>query len=169
MPGHRFWMKWMRCWMGSPIVGRIRCPSFPCGRFLYCMLLHVPDQSNSPGDRFWTGWCGYAKRQEFQTAALDVQLLLTRQLAATIDDEGIDATLLLCFLEASHPSPRGRPAYCGHPRSSTGSWMQSRIAWCSHCPSERYAECRERHLRSCSSGSLVRRLGSSMPWRIRLQ
>ena len=55
----------MRCWMGSPIAGRIRCPTHLCGRMFYCMLLHFPDLSSSPGDRFWMGWWGYAKRQGF--------------------------------------------------------------------------------------------------------
>ena len=35
-------------------------------RLFHCMLLHFPDQRNSPGDRFWMGWWGYAKRQEFE-------------------------------------------------------------------------------------------------------
>ena len=35
-------------------------------RLLHCMLLHFPDQRNSPGDRVWMGWWGYAKRQEIE-------------------------------------------------------------------------------------------------------
>ena len=29
------------------------------------LLLQFPDHLNSPGHRFWMGWWGYAKRQEF--------------------------------------------------------------------------------------------------------
>ena len=32
----------------------------------HCMLLHCPDSGNSPGNCFWMGWWGYAKRQEFR-------------------------------------------------------------------------------------------------------
>eukprot|EP00959_Pyramimonas_sp_CCMP1952_P290535 6076875-Pyramimonas_sp.AAC.1 len=33
------------------------------------MLLGIPDQDNSSGHRFWTGWQGYAKRLEHVQAA----------------------------------------------------------------------------------------------------
>eukprot|EP00959_Pyramimonas_sp_CCMP1952_P108487 2268469-Pyramimonas_sp.AAC.1 len=30
----------------------------------FCMLPHFPDHLNSSWHRFWTGWWGYAKRQQ---------------------------------------------------------------------------------------------------------
>ena len=38
-----------------------------CGSLLGQMLLHIPDRVNSPGDCFWMGWWGYAKREELNS------------------------------------------------------------------------------------------------------
>ena len=37
-----------------------------CSALLNCIMRHIPDQVNSPGDCFWMGWWGYAKREEFK-------------------------------------------------------------------------------------------------------
>ena len=40
-----------------------------CSSFLNCILVHIPHKGNSPGDCFWMGWWGYAKREELRCRA----------------------------------------------------------------------------------------------------
>ena len=40
------------------------------------MRLRIPDQGNPPGDCFWMGWWGYAKREQFLFMVLHLPLLL---------------------------------------------------------------------------------------------
>ena len=49
----------------SHLLFRLLLLNGRCESLLGHMLLHIPDRVDSPGDCFWMGWWGYAKREEF--------------------------------------------------------------------------------------------------------
>jgi len=78
------------------------------------IIIHVPDQGNSPGDRFWMGWWGHAKRQEFLFLLL---LLLLR---------------LFLFLVLVLPPPYSSSSISSAPYSSSFFFERSKIMYVVH-------------------------------------
>ena len=86
-----------------------------CGSLLGQMLLHIPDRVNSPGDCFWMGWWGYAKREQFVKLATEshqpsglgwsrVGCLFSTPLLSTL----LVSTLWGGVYPSPYPLPRGR-------------------------------------------------------------